>query len=368
MRTTTIASILLMGFCSIANADRPWVDEHLRVNDLVSIGTHNSYKKAIPEAEMKLLRQRNPEAADGLDYSHPPLTQQLDAGARQLELDVYIDAEGGRFAKPLGPKLVGSTLDPELTAELGKPGFKVMHFPDVDFRSQCLRFVTCLQELKAWSQRHPTHVPILVLLNAKDSPASVPGAAPVAKFDEAAFDALDTEIASVFSPGQLITPDQVRGTYPTLRDAVLAKRRPTLKEARGKVFFALDDNAEKVALYRGSRSSLEGRLMFVNTSESSPAAAYLTLNDPVEEGERIRKAVRDGFIVRTRADADTREARAGSVERREAALKSGAQYVSTDYMQPDVRFGDYSVRLPNGTTTLCNPSREAACSGVVIDE
>ena len=50
--------------------------------------------------------------------------------------------------------------------------------------------------------------------------------------------------------------------------------------------------------------------------------------------ERIAALVRDGYIVRTRADADTFEARTNSTERRDRALGSGAQYVSTDYPEP----------------------------------
>jgi len=67
---------------------REWMDENLHINDLLSIGTHNSYKSAIPDAEMAQLRTRSSKAATVLDYSHRPLNQELDDGARQLELDV----------------------------------------------------------------------------------------------------------------------------------------------------------------------------------------------------------------------------------------------------------------------------------------
>src|SRR5688572_32416546 len=147
---------------------RTWMDENLRANDLLSIGTHNSYKGAISDTEMAQLRARSARAATVLDYSHPDLTTQLDAGARQLELDVYYDPQGGRFADPLGPRTLGQRLDAATTGELTKPGFKVMHIPDFDFRSVCIRFVTCLQEIEAWSDAHPDHVPIAILINAKD--------------------------------------------------------------------------------------------------------------------------------------------------------------------------------------------------------
>ena len=42
-----------------------------------------------------------------------------------------------------------------------------------------------------------------------------------------------------------------------------------------------------------------GRLLFVNADESSPVAAYITINDPVGDAERIRGAVQEGFLVRT---------------------------------------------------------------------
>lgn len=350
-----------------ASCARAWMDENLRVNDLLSVGTHNSYKSAIPDAEMTQLRARSTKAATLLDYSHRPLSDELDDGARQLELDVYYDPQGGRFADPLGPRMLGQRLDDAAAQELAKPGFKVMHIPDFDFRSTCARFVACLQMVKAWSDAHPDHIPILILINAKDdSPLGTSGTA-IAKFDAAAFDALDAEVASVFADGDLITPDQVQGKHTTLREAVLARGWPKLRDARGRVFFALDEAPDKVAIYRGERRSLEGRRMFVNTDESSPAAAYLTLNEPLEDSKRIRAAVEAGFIVRTRADADTLEARSGNTERRETALASGAQYVSTDYMQPDSRFPGYSARLPDGATTVCNPVRsQKQCGGRAV--
>jgi hypothetical protein len=350
-----------------AQCARAWMDENLHVNDLLSVGTHNSYKAAIPDAELTQLRARSTQAATVLDYSHRPLTDELDDGARQIELDVYYDPQGGRFADPLGPRMLGQHLDAAIAAEFAKPGFKVMHIPDFDFRSTCTRFVACLQSVKAWSDAHPDHIPILILINAKDDSPFGSNGAVIAKFDAVAFDALDAEVASVFTDEDLITPDQVQGKHATLREAVLAGAWPKLRKARGRVFFALDEAPEKVALYRGDRRSLEGRRMFVNTGESSPAAAYITLNEPLQDAKRIRAAVEAGFIVRTRADADTLEARAGKTERREVALGSGAQYVSTDYMQPDPRFPGYSARLPNGATTVCNPVRaQKQCGGRAV--
>jgi hypothetical protein len=327
----------------------------LKVNDLQAIGTHNSYKQAIAPRQMALLRVVDPKQADGLDYAHPPLAAQLGAGARQLELDLLNDPDGGRYASPLAMKMAPDI--PYDLAPLQGPGMKVMHVQDIDYRSSCARFTDCLKEVAAWSKAHPDHLPILILLNLKEGGLNVPGTVEALAFDDAAMDAVDAEILSVFQPGELITPDSVQGRRASLREAVLAGDWPTLKAARGKVMFALDAPPEQVALYRGQRRSLEGRAMFVNIEETSPAAGYITLNEPKEQAARIAAAVKAGFIVRTRADADTLEARNGDLSRQQAAFSSGAQYVSTDYMAPDPRLGAYSVQLPGGGTARRSPAR-----------
>lgn len=323
----------------------------LRVNDISAVGTHNSYKLPMPPEVMEAIRKKDARAAEALDYAHRPLNEQLDRGARQIELDVNRDPEGGYYSVP-----------GEATPELDAPGFKVLHIAGIDNGSTCLQLTGCLRILRAWSDAHPRHVPILLMVNAKESDNEALGR-PALRFDEAAFDALDAEIRSVLPPEKLITPDDVQGDYASLREAVLANNWPELDEARGRFLFALDEGPEKVAIYRGERASLEGRVFFINTDEHSPAAAYLTLNDPIAEGDRIREAVEAGFLVRTRADADTREARAGDDTRFQAALASGAQYISTDYLWSDPRFSDYRVGLPGGVAVRANPARrEAACS------
>lgn len=345
--------------CDLAQRDRT-----LRMNDLQAVGTHNSYKQAMPPAELAAHRAVDPAGADGLDYGHRPLAEQLDAGARTLELDVYYDPHGGHYAHPPGALRTGYARSPwpaQAARQMQQPGFKVMHLADIDFRSSCQTIVACLTIVRDWSHAHPRHVPIMLLINAKDGHGGPGAAAPLA-FTAAAFDALDAEIRTVLAARDLITPDEVQGDHPTLRDAVRAGQWPSLGQARGRLFFVLDEGPAKVALYRGARRSLEGRAMFVNTDEDSPAAAYLTLNDPQREAARIASDVAAGYMVRTRADADTLEARRNDARRREAAFASGAQYISTDYLAPDPRLGNYQVRLTGGGVARCNPRRPVACA------
>ena len=84
-----------------------WMDQNLRLNDLMTVGTHNSYKQAISPPLFAIIKARAPAAADTIDYHHPSLTDQLNDGARGLELDVAYDPQGGRYAHPVGPKITG---------------------------------------------------------------------------------------------------------------------------------------------------------------------------------------------------------------------------------------------------------------------
>ncbi|WKL56162.1 phosphatidylinositol-specific phospholipase C1-like protein [Asticcacaulis sp. ZE23SCel15] len=325
------------------------------MNDLQAIGTHNSYKIAIPPAELTIIATRSEAAALSLDYGHMPLKDQLDLGMRQLEIDVLYDPDGGRYSRPVLPRLSGVAYD---ATGMDRPGYKVLHMPDADVRSHCATFVLCLQQVKDWSEAHPDHVPILIMMNAKDGKSTVDGGTDALDYDAKAFDALDGEIRAVFGPDELITPDSVRGDHKTLRDGVLAGGWPTLNSARGKVFFALDEGPAKVAVYMRGHTSLEGLPVFVNSlSETADHAAYFTMNDPVKQFDRIQAAVKAGFIVRTRADAETIEARTNDLSRFEAALKSGAHYISTDYPTPRPEFSPYKAALPDGSAARANPSR-----------
>ncbi len=335
---------------ALAGCGAKWIDANVAMNQLQTVGTHNSYKIAIPDAEMAIIRERNPDAAITLDYSHETLAAQLDRGARQLEIDPSDDPEGGLYSTPLMRKIL---TDRKITppdydlSVLSQPGLKVIHAHDIDYRSHCMLFIDCLQQVKVWSDAHPTHTPILMMINPKSSGISWPGAANVLPWGRDAFERMDAEIRSVFPPSQIIEPDDVRDDHDTLREAVTSGGWPQLAEARGKVIFAVDLSPEANAPYAEGHPSLQGRAAFMTTFPDAPEAAYFTMNDPVKDQALIQERVKQGFLVRTRADADTREARTNDTTRRAAAFASGAQFISTDYQDPDPRFGNgYAVQLP----------------------
>ena len=332
----------------------------IRMNQIQVIGSHNSYHAGIAPSESKLFQEKNLKLYQAFEYRHRPLDQQLNAGIRQIELDIYADSTGGRYAHPAGPTAVaaaGLPPDPAFDPQgiMNKPGFKVMHVEDLDYRSTCQPLITCLEVVRTWSKAHPRHVPIYILLETKqtDLPPQY-HAVPTEKFTSSTFDALDAEIRSVFSPDEMITPDQVRGKHKTLEEAVLQNQWPRLVEARGKVVFLMDQRPVG-KVYLDGHDSLRGRVIFTNAVPGQPDCAFTEQNDGTKE--TIADLVRRGYLVRTRTDADTKEARTGETLRRDAALASGAQLLSTDYpaSEPSA-WTNYSVSLPNGAVARCNPA------------
>jgi hypothetical protein len=333
---------------------RAWFDANLRLNQIQLVGTAESYKLHPSSSMLGLIRMGSAEDAKELNFGEPPIAAQLNMGARSLEFDVAYDPKGGLYAHPSGALMAMELMSDQYIHDMSKPGFKVIHVLDIDFNSSCMSLVDCLQSVAAWSRAHPDHLPIVIGIRSNDDRTPMPGATHPQKFDAAAFDALDATIRSVFHPGEIITPDLVQGTYPSLRDAVLAQAWPTLGAARGKVLFLLDDAKEKIILYRVNRHVLEKRAMFVATDMNSPAAGFVTIEDPSRNPGAVSQAVKAGFIVHTFADADTKEARAGNTARRDKAFASGAQVISTDFFVPDPAVGKYQVRVPRGRVAQCD--------------
>jgi hypothetical protein len=334
---------------------RAWLDANLRLNDIQIIGTADSYKERPSEGILSLVRMGGGRKdAEALDYAHPPIPDQLAAGARSLDFAVAYDPEGGLFKNPAGASMAMDLVDSDYTKRMSQPGFKVIHVLDVDYQSSCMTLTDCLNEIATWSRTHKRHIPLVITLHANDVRTPMPGAVHPLPFDASAMDALDAQIRSVFVDREIITPDQVQGQYPTLRDAVLAHNWPKLGAARGKILFVLDDDAEKCALYQGARRNLEGRAMFVTAPETSPLAAFINIDDPRKDAARITAAVHNGFIVRTRADVDSVEARSGDTSRRDQAFASGAQIVTTDFLVPDAKIGAYHVNLADNPHAVCD--------------
>lgn len=351
----------------------------LRMNQIQVKGSHNSYHLEPSQAAIDLMMTVQSDAYL-LQYTHDPLTQQLDEqGVRQFELDIWADPEGEQFYAPQGV-----------------PGFKVLHIEQIDKGSTCPLFTDCLEEMKAWSDLHPSHVPITVLVELKDSD-DIPGGPniPVPIGAELLHD-LDDEIRSVFPADRLVTPDFLRGVgrsggadgagtvYPDPESAVLGYGWPQLEDVRGRFIFVLDNKRDE---YVDGDPTLTGRAAFPPSSPGNPDAAFLKLNDSVGDYDAIVAAVEAGYLVRTRADFPIETGLTGDATNREAALSSGAQFVSGDYLTPtdyeryDADFAEhyslpfdpdrpaYETVVPGGNPARCNPriAPEGCTSRLVED-
>jgi hypothetical protein len=347
-------------------------DKLVHINQIQVIGSHNSYHAGFAPSERKFMEMKNPKVLRSLDYKHAPLGDQLTGGVRQLEIDIYNDPKGGRFAHPAIVKMVadaGLPPDPDFDPnhEMDKPGFKVMHVQDLDERVTCHTFVSCLNTIRDWSKQHPRAVPIFILVETKEGkPKDMPYAQDADVFTSEIFDAVDAEIRSVFKPDEMITPDEVRGKFTTLNDAIRHEGWPTLDKARGKVVFLLDQK-HAGPIYAAGHPSLKGRLIFTNAEPGQPDAAFVEENDGTRE--EIDTLVKQGYLVRTRTDEGTEQARTNDRRRLNLALSSGAQMISTDYPTSEPsQWSAFSVGLPGGEVARCNPvSKPTGCDDKLLE-
>ncbi|MBM4357696.1 MAG: hypothetical protein FJ096_06250 [Deltaproteobacteria bacterium] len=281
-------------------------DDQLRLDHLQAKATHNSYHVEPPNNDLQ-----------AWNYTHLPLDRQLDEqGVRQVELDLYFE-EGT---------------------------FRVFHLKLIDDRSTCDTLAECLAALKGWSDAHRGHHPLVVQLELKSEPKGDP---------EPYFEELHRTILSVWPEPRIVTPAFVQGDHGSVAEA-LASGWPTLGKLRGKVLFAIDNKGELQRAYTHDRKDLDGRLLFPDSDPGDPFAAYLVANDPVGDADRIAKGLAAHLLVRTRSDGDGVEAKANDPTKRDAALASGAHFISTDYPAKRPDFA-YWVDIPGGTPSRCNP-------------
>lgn len=283
----------------------------LTINQIQFVGSHNSYKQAMSPLIFRALHLLDAEVAESLEYWHEPIPKQLDLGLRKLEIDIFFDPDAQVF--PVG------------------------HAQVIDMNTHCKTLQVCLMQITDWSQHNPRHAPIWVSFNLKDQ--AISGLPDPDLFTPEALELLDSQLLDALGE-QLIKPKDVENL-----------RWPTLEQARGKVLLILDEGGRKRDWYY---DGWQDRPMFTNAPEGHPAAAVMIINDPIKDFARIQRLVKAGYMVRTRADANTVQARNNDTRQRDQAFASGAQAISTDYYLPAQHFGnDYQVKIAGGVR--CNP-------------
>lgn len=371
-----------------APEEAPNLPENLPINELQVLGTHNSYSIGVDPRVRALISSRLPNIQDivgkmpelkrrefllahpnpvnfseALSYSHPSLKEQLDLGVRALEIDVNADPEGGAYADPAAYRLLKKqrikNLLPFNSDALKEPGIKVLHMPNIDFRSSCPTFRLCLEQMKAWSDAHPRHIPIFVMIEAKVEALNIlPNSSKVPPFTDATYQEIDHTILDVLGREAVITPDDVKGNYPTLEQTVLHHAWPSLKQARGKFIFQLmtATGVDGASAYLNGHPDLIGRVAFLDSQPGRPYAAFILDDNALARGKEIREEVQKGYIVRTRADIETYEAKINDPTRANAAFATGAQIISTDYEKSGNAYHTpYVVTLPGHTVARIAP-------------
>lgn len=340
------------------------------------LGSHNSFKPVLPAAYYAALadrlqqpggtaaKQQALQKLQSLRYGHASLTSQLNSGLRLLELDFLKDDAGGSFAKPLfGAELkqaMQQQTQQDLSARyfpatLTQQGFKVLHLPDIDFASHCAQARDCIAELAQWSKTNPGHWPVLIVINVREQGAGAylpanfaKSAAKVAPWQTEDYQALEQLWLEGLGRERLLTPDDVRQVPLSLTASIHQHGWPTLKQAAGRFLLLFDGSPAQLSLYRADHPSLKGRLMFGNYPAGTDEAAILVLNDPVSQQADITSALAQGLLVRTRSD----DGNVLQPERFSHALKSGAQFISSDFYlgapqgEPALQF-----HLPDGPFT-----------------
>ncbi len=289
----------------------PWHarDDDLRLNHVQVRGTHNSYHVA-PDPP--------PKAVPQWHYTHAPLDIQLQQQAvRSIELDIHVGQDGG---------------------------FDVFHMPAIDAGTTCATLDECLRLIKVWSDAHPWHVPLFVLIEPKD------------ELDEeqldGRYDEIDAAIRAVWPSDRLLTPDDVRGVHATLREALEADGWPTLASVRGQAMFVMLDEDLHRDGYLAGHPNLEGRAMFARGGLGESWGAVLEYGNAERDEVQIAAGVAAGYLVRTTVGGPVDDA--DDAERQlEIALRNGAHIISTDY--PVDPGGAYMVALPDGAPANCNP-------------
>lgn len=174
-------------------------------------GHHNSYHVQPPGAFWawginRLVRDWH--------YTNPSLTEQLDGGARHFELDIHFGANGQVLA---------------------------YHMMALDDSTVCKCLSACLAEIRAWSDAHRSHLPIVLLLEVKEGQVWEDYRAYVHGIGRTEYGLLDATLRQAWAdaPDRLFTPDDLRGSYASLARAVVECGWPDATEMLGKTAVAL---------------------------------------------------------------------------------------------------------------------------------
>lgn len=295
----------------------------LRLNDVQTVGTHNSYHVApffAMSAEWK--------------YTHLPITEQLDAGVRSLELDPHFD--------------------PVFSS------FNVYHEPVVDYRSRCHCLTACMREVAHWSARNPGHTILKIVIEPKFN-IDIVNPYLDAHRGVAHMRALQNTLLAHWPADKVLTPAMVQGDAPSMRAAIQPGSCgwPSDEETRGWAMFILDawtENAdagvalralplsEQLFFIRGTAAyDIPEDVAVLELSACECSKSKINTDACLSDMEAL---VARNYLVRAATDT------AGCAVRNVSALAEGTQAAGVQILVTD--FIKQALPLP------CGPSRNAA--------
>ena len=167
---------------------------------------------------------------------------------------------------------------------------------------------------------------------------------------------LNSTVLETWGRERIVTPDMVKGDQLNVRDGIEVHGWPTLGATRDRLIVILHTNGALREANVQGLSSGESSVLFSDAygDVNAPYAAYHSMNNPIGGQASIQAVVQANHLVRTRADSDGEETVSLNYERANAALDSGAHFISTDFpFEPSADV--YGFTIPLGTPSRCNP-------------
>lgn len=279
----------------------------VKFNEMAFIGTHNSYQTpsvASVQTFFGILDKITFGLAVGEDsgkLNSPKLTEQLNCGIRNLEIDI------------------------EATYDENGYSFNCFHVPMLDMTTNSYDLSLALKEIKMWSDYNPEHLPVTVIIEPKKAFAPMEN---MEYFSMDSVKALDVLLRDTFGD-TLFTPADMLKDYENFAELRKADGWAEVSSMLGKVvvllhetnvtedYIKLDESIKSQAMFPMLRPDDTGR----------DCTSFIIMNDAEKFSKDIEKAVDDGFIVRVRADLNSEK----NEEQAKAALSSKAQLIATDY-------------------------------------
>ncbi|MBQ7296157.1 MAG: hypothetical protein IJW86_08220 [Clostridia bacterium] len=285
----------------------------VRYNEVAFLGTHNSYKIGATEQYKKLYDALDVATfgiigSETADFAADTLTQQLELGIRNLEIDI------------------------ETVVSDSGADFVVSHIPYLDNVSSCYDLALALSEIKLWSDNNPGHLPVSVIIEPKKAVVPVGG---MRGFNIDYANELDALVRNVLGE-TLLTPKEMMGEYSSFKEMRENDGWLPLGDTMGKVLVLLHDCSATDKFIKQDET-IKSRAMFPvlrYNDRNERYTSFILDNEPdtalKHEKESIDKC---NLIVRTRADSfpDFSE------ERYELINKCRSQIVSSDYV---VKYGE----------------------------